>query len=126
MIKRDTILKKIIEKANLMQIDLSSDTHFKNWIKSISGVDELSGASNINLLKIYILLSLGEYQRGLTTEDDLYRHRAVSAYVTPKETEKVKQKMMKMYIKPDYKEEPRFVQLVQKTKKLRKKLATKI
>jgi hypothetical protein len=75
-----------------------------------------------DLLKIYALISLGEYGRSLTNEDDLYLHRALSAYISPRETEKVRDKMQKMYQVQNYKEEPRFIKLKKAAKKLRNKM----
>jgi hypothetical protein len=125
-IDNSKIINKIKHKADLMQIDYNTDSHFMDWAQSLTGVRHLDEMSSKDLIKLYVLMSLGEYQHGITTEGaDLYLHRALSAYISPRETEKVKEKMMKMYIKPDYKEDPRFVKLKQATKNIKSKINLK-
>lgn len=125
-LSKDKILKKIITKAASMQIDTDKDPHFINWSREITGKSYLKDMTPVELIEIFILLALGEYQRGLTTEDDLYLHRAISAYITPKETQKVKDKMAKMIVTQQYKEDPRFMHLIPKTRKVKDKIDVKL
>lgn len=116
------IIKKIHSKADSMNISWDNDPRFMDWTHKIAGERHLDDMNLDDLLKVYALISIGEYGRNLTTEADLQLHRALSAYISPRETEKVRDKMTKMHQVQKYKEDPRFVKLKQSAKKLRNKM----
>jgi hypothetical protein len=119
---KQKILSKIHTKADSMNISWDNDPTFMDWTQKQTGKRHLDALDIIGLLKVYLLISLGQYDKPLTSEDDLVLHRAISTYVSPKETEKVKAKMNKIYTPQDHKEDPRFVKLKQITKKIRNKI----
>jgi hypothetical protein len=116
------LIKKIHSKADSMNVIWDNDPNFMDWTNKITGERHLDDMNIDALLKIYALISLGKYGRTLTAEADLYLHRALSAYISPRETEKVRDKMEKMYQVQNYKEEPRFVKLKKAAKKIRNKM----
>lgn len=121
-IDKPRIIKKIHAKADSMNISWDNNPDFMDWTNKITGERHLDDMNIDDLLAVYALISMGEYGRTLTSEADLYLHRALSAYISPRETEKVRDKMEKMYKVQNYEEEPRFVKLKQAAKKLRNKM----
>lgn len=116
------IIHKISDKKS---INWDNNKRFMDWSEAITNKRHLDDMNQSELLKIYILILTNKYPKDLTNEDDLYLHRAVSQYVTPDRTEKLKKRLKNVYRKNDKKEQPKYIPLTALAKNIKNRISIK-
>lgn len=117
--------EKIHKLADRLSIKWDNNKEFMDWSEKITGKRHLDDMDSGDLLKIYLLLMADKYPKEQTNEDDLYLHRAVSQYVTPKRTERLKNVLKRVYVKNDKEENPKYIPLTSLANRIRKRISTK-
>jgi hypothetical protein len=116
------IVHKIADK---MQINWDDNPKFMDWSESITGKRHLDQMTPEELTKLYLLLLAKQYPKEFTNEDDLYLHRAMSQYVTPERTKKLKHVLTRVYDRNTRKEEPKYAWLSSLANSIRDRISTK-
>lgn len=73
-----------------------------------------------NLLQI--ALEILQKKESSVNEDDMYLHRAVSQYVTPSKTDKLKKTLQRVYSDKDKKEPEKFIPLTKLASKIKNRI----
>lgn len=74
------------------------------------------------LLQIALEVLEGTSQQ--VNEDDMYLHRAISKYVTPSKTDKLKKTLQRVYTQKDRNEHPKFIPLTKLASRIKNKIKT--
>jgi hypothetical protein len=110
------IIHKIADKYS---IKWDNNKNFMDWTETLTGKRHLDDMDENELLKVYLLLLAKKYPMETTNEDDLYLHRAVSHYVTPEKTEKLKTRLRNVYNTKDKKEPAKYIPLTALAKNIK-------